>query len=193
VTPLQPDATWTTAVLSRADVPALQAFYEANPDYWLLCHGRPPPPDEAERGLAAAPPADMCFTALLGWLIRDRATGAILGEVNVATDLMAPGVTHLGFFMIAAERHGSGLASDVYSAYEAWAASSGARWLRLGVFERNARAHAFWRHHGYREVTRRDGMVHGLLTHTLITMIKPIVPATVDEYLALVPRDRPTN
>jgi RimJ/RimL family protein N-acetyltransferase len=191
VIPLRDDAGWHAVAAGRDIAPELQQFYEANPGYWQLTHGRAPDPVEAESGFDIRPPDDMPYSDLPVWVIRDRATGRIVGEVSAATDLLASGVIHLGFFLIETALHGSGFASEVYASYEAWAVQRGARWLRLGVVAANARAEAFWRARGYLELCRRDGYVLGDRTHQLIVMMKPIGSNTMADYLAAVPRDRP--
>ena len=190
MTPLRADADWFAAIAERSSADELQTFYEANPEYWHLTHGRGPSPAEAAEGFDFRPPAEMTYTALFIWLIRARESGRIVGEVSVATDLMATGVTQLGFFMIETARHGSSLAHDVYAAYEAWAIANGTRWLRLGVVESHARAHRFWLRHGYAEVCRRPNYLLGERSHTLRVMVKALAPNSIEEYLELVPRDR---
>lgn len=189
--PQRDDVSWTAVESDRASLAELQAFYEANPEYWLLVYGRAPERDEAERDFDAAPPAEMSYSALKAWLIRDCTSRRVIGEVSAVVDLLAPGVMHLGFFIIDAARQGTGLAHEVYESYEAWSVGQGARWMRLGVVESNARGWSFWRRHGYVEVRRRDGYVLGDRSHTLIVMVKPIAPNTLDDYLARVVRDRP--
>jgi GNAT superfamily N-acetyltransferase len=191
VRPLRADAAWTAVAADRSIAAELQAFYESNPGYWHLTYGHAPGPDEAEHGLDARPPEDMIYGELPMWVIRDRAGGDIVGEVAAATDLMAHGVVHLGFFIVETARQGSGFASEVYASYEAWAIKRGARWLRLGVVAANHRAEAFWRARGYREVCRRSGYVLGQRTHELIVMMKPVGSNSLEEYLVAVPRDRP--
>ena len=190
MTPLRRDAEWFAVVAEPSSVDELQTFYEANPGYWHLTHGRPPHPSEAAESFDFSPPPDMSYTALPVWLIRAHPSRRIIGEVSAATDLMASGVTHLGFFIVETARHGTGFADEVYAAYEAWAIAQGARWLRLGVVERHLRAQRFWRRHGYAEITRRQNFVIGDVNHTLLVMVKPVAPNTLDEYLARVPRDR---
>jgi RimJ/RimL family protein N-acetyltransferase len=189
VEPLRPDADWLAEPGLRSHASELQAFYEANPEYWLLVHGHAPPPAEAAEGFDFTPP-EMPYSALPVWLIRDRATRRLIGDLWIATDLLAPGVSHLGFFMVETARHGSGFAGEVHAAYEAWAADAGARWLRLGVVEANQRATAFWRRMGYVEVRQRGGVVIGALTHRLRVLVKPLPGSSIDDYLAAVPRDR---
>jgi len=192
VTP-PPSAGWFAVGRERSDLPELQAFYEANPGYWLLVHGESPRADEALRDFDTRPPADMHWSALPNWLIRDTASGRIVGEVNVAVALPAPGVMHLGFFMVEEARQGTGFAKDVYRCYEDWAIAQGARWLRLGVVEPNQRAHRFWQQLGYREVRRRNDVQIGRRTHVLIVMVKPVGSNTLQAYLDAVPRDRPEH
>lgn len=188
--PLKKDAGWF-AVLAGHNCPAeLQAFYEANPQYWQLTHGRPPTADAAKEGLDSRPPDDMPYTDLLDWLIRDADSGRLVGQVSVATDLLAPGVTHLGFFIVETARHGNSFANDVYAAYEAWAITQGARWLRLGVVQAHPRAHRFWIRQGYVEVCRRSSYQLGERRHNLLVMVKSIAPNSLAEYLERVPRDR---
>jgi GNAT superfamily N-acetyltransferase len=191
VKPLRPDARWYAVAADREVAPELQDFYEANPEYWHCVHGHAPGPGEAASGFDFRPPEDMPYSGLPVWVIRDRTTDRIVGEVSAATDLLAPGVIHLGFFVVETALHGSGFATEVYASYEAWAVERSARWLRLGVVAANPRAEAFWRARGYLEVRRRDGYALGDRTHQLIVMMKPIGSNTVADYLAAVPRDRP--
>lgn len=186
-------AGWFTVEREAGDLPELQAFYEANPGYWLLVHGTPPRPDEAASDFDARPPADMPYRALRNWLVRDTVSRRLLGEVAVVEDLLAPGVMHLGFFIVEDARHGTGLAGELHRCYEHWAIARGARWLRLGVVEPNERAHRFWQRLGYREVRRRGGVDIGERTHVLIVMMKPVGPNSLADYLAAVPRDRPES
>lgn len=190
MTPLRTDADWIATEADRSASAELQAFYEANPEYYEITHGHAPAPDAARKGFEFRPPADMPYTALPMWLIRERDSGRVIGEVSVATDLLAPGVTHLGFFMIETSRHGTGFAAELHASYEAWAIGQGARWLRLGVVEAHQRAHRFWLRQGYVEVCQRPDYVLGDRSHTLRVMVKPLASNSLEGYLAEVPRDR---
>jgi GNAT superfamily N-acetyltransferase len=154
-----------------------------------LTHGHPPKPDDAAQAFEFRPPADVPYREHLWLLVRERHGARLAGHLKIATDLLAAGVWHLGFFMVADRLHGSGFAQRLFDAYEGWAREHGARWARLGVVEGNARAHAFWRRQGYVEVRRAAGYVLGEQSHTLITMVKPLA-APLAEYLDAVPRDR---
>jgi GNAT superfamily N-acetyltransferase len=188
--PLKADAHWIATEADRSAAAELQAFYEANPEYYELTHGHAPAPGAALQGFDFRPPADMPYTALPSWLIRERGSGQVIGEVSAATDLLAPGVTHLGFFMVATSLHGTGFAAELHASYEAWAIGQVARWLRLGVVEAHRRAHRFWLRQGYIEVCQRHDYVLGDLSHTLRVMVKPLAPNSLGDYLAAVPRDR---
>ena len=169
----------------REDIAELQAFAESNPEYWLLTHGL----GRCSPELEWRPPADMGYSEHFWFVVRHGSTREIVAEVDVATDLLAAGVYHLGYFMTATRTHGTGFAHRLYEAYERWAIDRGARWLRLGVVEVNQRGRAFWQRAGYVEVRRQDNYVQGDLSHVLITMVKPMRGETVRDYLAAVPRD----
>jgi hypothetical protein len=134
---VKPGRDWTAVAADRGSLGELQAFYESNPDYWLLVYGHAPAADEAQRDFEGKPPPEMSYSTLNAWLIRDRESQRIIGEVSAIVDLLAAGVTHLGFFIIDAAKRGSGLAHEVYANYEAWAVAQGARWLRLAQLEQN--------------------------------------------------------
>jgi GNAT superfamily N-acetyltransferase len=191
VTPLRADSIWFAVPAERSCAAELQTFYEANPEYWHVTHGHPPEADEAAAGFDFRPPPDMPYRDQPTWLLRERVSGRIIGVASALTDLLAPGVVHLSFFMVESSRHGSGLATEIYEAYEAWALAQRARWLRLGVVAVNVRAVAFWHRRGYVEVKRREGFTLGALTHQLIVMVKPVPPNTIAEFRQAVPRDRP--
>ena len=122
------------------------------------------------------------------WLIRDRTSRRIVGELSVGIDLLAPGVFHLGFFIIESARQGSGLAARVHAAYEAGPSAQGARWLRLGVVACEYARRSILAATGYIEVRRREGYALGSLTHQLIVMVKPVPPNTLADFLLAVPR-----
>ena len=115
----------------------------------------------------------------------------IAAMANVVQDLLAPKVWHIGFFIVESTRQGNGDAQAIFQGLETWAQSHGAHWLRLGVVLGNTRAESFWKSMGFIETTQRLGVEMGQRINTIRVMFKPLCGGTVDQYLALVERDRP--
>ena len=136
------------------------------------------------------PPANWPWDAR--WMVRvvDDA-GEIVAVADVVRNLLAPGVWHIGFFVVATRLHGTGRARAIYEALEGWARSGGALWLRLNVAAGNARAERFWERMGYVEARRREGVAIGRQVNTMRVMLKPLAGRSVAEHLFRVPRDRP--
>lgn len=183
---------WRIAVLDESDAARVQAFYDANPAYFVSVSGEPALPTDGLDDLRQLAPADWAWTGR--WYLGYFDTGSRLATVaDVTSDLLAAGVWHLGLFIVETARHGRGDAQTLYRALEDWARANGARWMRLGVVQGNARAEAFWARQGYVQVRVREGMTFGASTRTVRVMVKPLEGATLDEYLATVQRDRPDS
>lgn len=180
---------WRAVRLGEQDLPALQAFLEQNPAYFLATNGCPPPPDAAWQEMHEPLPAGWSPAKrwLLGFL---DPLGSLVGMATVVGDAPAPGVWHLGLLIVATRLHGAGAAPLLYGGIERWAASHGAHWLRLGVIRGNARAEAFWVRRGFTEVRTLTGVRMGTLIHTIRVMVKPSASApSLADYLATVPDD----
>jgi len=176
--------------LTDADIPLLQRFFEANPEYFHAVNGAGPGPNEAQSELHSELPAGWPYTR---WWIPGFFDDArvLHGMAGMVEDLLAPGVWHIGLFMVATPAHGTGLATTLYGALEAWAKSRGAQWLRLGVVAGNVRAERFWERNGYVESRTRTGIAMGSKVNTVRVMIKPLAGGALASYRTLVPRDRP--
>jgi GNAT superfamily N-acetyltransferase len=176
--------------LTAVDIPDLQRFFELNPEYFVAVNGQAPAPEEARDEFYGALPHGWAFTKkwLIGFFDESQ---SLIGMANVVSDLLAPGVWHIGLFMIATRLHGSGEAQALYERLERWALEHGAQWLRLGVVAGNSRAERFWDRYGFTEVRKRADVQMGRLVNTLRVMAKPLAGGTLPEYLALVERDRP--
>lgn len=178
-----------TIELAPDHVALLQRFFDANPAYFVAVDGEPPGPDEARDELASAPPADWPYERQ--WFIGFADTnGALVAMASVVADLLAAGVWHVGLFIVASARHGSGDAQALYRSLEAWMTARGAHWIRLGVVRGNTRAERFWESLGFEELRVREGIVMGRLTQAVRVMFKPVRGGTRERYLALVARDR---
>lgn len=179
--------------ITLADAPELQCFLERNPEYSRIVNGRDWLPDEARGELESLPPPDWPQGQTRNLALLDAASGAWRGYLNLVEDLLAPGVWHIGLFLIDQAQWGGGLAAQVHQALEALAQAQGARSLRLGVVVGNRRAERFWEGLGYQDVRRRQGIIYGLLRHDLRVLAKPLGGSDMAEHLALVERDRPDS
>ena len=184
------DDRWRLRILGTADVVELQRFFDANPEYFLTVQGEPPRPDEAERELADVPPAGMPYREMLLIGFVDDASGDLAGMATIVGDFIADHVWHIGLFIVASALHGSGAAHVLYRKLEQWMVDRGARWIRLGVVQGNAKAERFWQRSGYVQVRERGPLQMGRKTNLLRVMVKPLADSTLDAYLALVGRDR---
>lgn len=188
--PVSPLPGLHTIELTPDRAPLLQRFFDDNPAYFLATSGVPPGPGEALEEITEDLPAGMRFTKkwVVGY-VGER--GALVAMANVITDLLAPGIFHIGTFIVATDRHGSGLAQQLHRGLEQWSAANGAAWMRLGVVQGHARAERFWAAEGYRPVRVRPGIQMGPRVVTVRTMVKPLAGGDLEDYFALAPRDRP--
>ena len=187
--PVSPMPGLHTVKLTPDQAPALQRFFQDNPAYFLATSGEPAGPDEAHEEITGEVPAGWGFTKK--WVVGyadDR--GSLAAMVNVITDLLAPAVFHIGTFIVATSRHGTGDAQVLYRGLEDWSVVNGAQWMRLGVVKGNSRAERFWASAGYLPVRERVGIRMGERTTTVRNMVKPLGGADLETYFALVPRDR---
>ena len=174
------------------DVPRLQAFLDANPEYSIALSGAPPRPGEAREDFEARPPAG--WPCQRKWMILFAdAGGEVVGMADVLAGLFVPAVWHVGLFITATALHGSGRPRAMYEALEGWMRSRGARWVRLGVVESNVRGERFWRSRGFTQVRTRPDFEVGGRRHLLRVMARPLAAADWDWYRRNVPRDDPSS
>ncbi|MEP6997364.1 MAG: GNAT family N-acetyltransferase [Betaproteobacteria bacterium] len=176
--------------LCAEDTPELQRFFELNPEYFFAVNGEAPGPAEAHEAIHSTLPDGWTFTRQ--WTIGfvDE-MDSLVGMANVVSDLLASGVWHIGLLIVATRLHGSGAAQSLYEHLESWARDSGAQWFRLGVVEGNTRAERFWERCAFVEIRKRTAVEMGKRVNVLRVMAKPLAGRSLDEYLTLVPRDRP--
>jgi len=179
-----------TIELTSHEQPMLQRFFDANPQYFFAVHGESAHPNEAHEEIHGEPPSGWDFTKkwLIGYV---DAQNELVAMANIVSNLLAPHVWHIGLFIVATSRYGSGDAQAIYGGLEKWAIANGARWLRLGVVQSNARAERFWESLGYTQTRTRGGVAMGRLRNTIRVMVKPLAGAPLEQYLSLIERDRP--
>jgi GNAT superfamily N-acetyltransferase len=177
--------------LAEEDLPVLQAFFVANPEYFHAVTGAPPRPDEAKQELESRPPLGLPYDQVHVFGFFDS-SGQMVAMASVLTNLLARGVWHIGLFMIATELHGTGTAGLLYERLEKWARDEGASWLRLDVVIGNRKAERFWEKAGYKDVQRLTVQL-GNMTHPVRVMVKSLRGSDIDQYLREVPRDRPKS
>jgi len=177
--------------LGEDDLPALQAFFAGNPEYFLAVTGAPPRPDEAKQELEFRPPPGLPYEKVyvLGFL---DSGDQMVAMASVLTDLPAPGVWHISLFLVASPLHGTGLAGLLYGQLETWAKDEGASWLRLDVVAGNRKAERFWEKSGYSDV-RQAIVQFGSTTRPVRVMVKPLGGSDIEEYFREVPGDRPKS
>jgi predicted N-acetyltransferase YhbS len=111
--------------------------------------------------------------------------------VNVAVDLLAEGVWHIVLLLVDSRLHGTGLAQQLHADVEHWAIENGAQWLRLTVVVGNTPGERFWPKLGYVPVRTRECVAMGWQVNRVSIQIKALAGGRVEDYLALVERDRP--
>lgn len=188
--PSAPVPNLRTVTLTAEWEPALQRLFDESPQYFLSVKGEAAQPGEAHEEIHGEPPSGWSFTKR--WLIGYAdSKNNLAAMANVVSDLLAPTVWHIGLFMIAMDRQGTGEAHSLYAGLESWTLSNGACWLRLGVVAGNTRAGRFWERLGYQNVCRLEGIAMGKRTNAVRVMVKPLTGRPMQEYLAMVERDRP--
>jgi len=99
--------------MTRADIPALQRFFEGNPAYSIAVEGRPPGPGAAEKEFDDMPPPDWPLGRR--WMLAFRGDGGdMFATADLLSDLFVAGVWHIGLFIVATRLHGSGTAYELY-------------------------------------------------------------------------------
>jgi len=185
-------STHAARLIDEAALPVLQAFFDANPEYFLQVFGEPALPDEARQEFDDRPPAGMPYesTWLIGFFDGEERLDAV---ASVTGGFFDPSVWHLGLFIVATQRHGDGLAAALYTALERWIREQGAQWLRLGVVIGNRRGERFWRRQGFHELRQRGPVDMRGRAQSLSVMMKPLAGGADADYLTLVQRDHPDS
>lgn len=175
--------------LGARDAVELQDFFERAPEYFIAVNGEPATPTEAREELQGQLPAGWTCSRMY-WLGYRDVEGRWVAVVNIAADLLALGVWHIGLLLVDARLHGTGLAQQLHGDLEAWAVRNGAQWLRLTVVIGNTKAERFWPKLGYVQVRTREGITMGRQVNKVSIQVKALAGGQVEDYLAQVLRDR---
>ena len=146
-------AGYRTKLLTFADLPALQDLLEKCADYMELVYGSPTSSNEAEMLVVSLPPGkSLDDKYIIG--IFDK-TMQMVGFVDAVKDYPHAGDWWVGLLLLTPKSRGRGIGSQLYRAFESWAAGQGAQRVYLGVIEANPRALAFWERLGFDRVEKR--------------------------------------
>jgi ribosomal protein S18 acetylase RimI-like enzyme len=99
-------------------------------------------------------------------LLAETAGGALAGYAYVAfgtppTTPVGPDAIEIKRFYVAREHHGRGVANALMREVLDRARALGARTIWLGVWERNARAIAFYQRHGFKQIGTHPFLLGG--------------------------------
>lgn len=178
------------AELFGGDEAQLQRFFERAPDYFIAVNGEPATSTEAREELQGQLPAGWRCRRMY-WLGYRNVDEQLVAVVNIAADLLAVGVWHIGLLLVDTRLHGTGLAQRLHGDLEAWAAKNGAQWLRLTVVVGNTKAERFWPRLGYVQVRTRKGITMGRQVNRVSIQVKALAGGSLEDYFSLVTRDRP--
>ena len=168
---LGPDGRYATRPLGPPDLGALQALFERVADYFVIATGSAPAPDEAERAYVAGPPTKAVHDKrVLGVFGPD---GALVGVLDALTGWPDPSTWSIGLLVVDPAHRGRGLGTATLDAFEAWAATQGARRLRTAVVAHHGPGVRFLERHGYvaESPPERDGADRG--RPTVVFLSKP--------------------
>lgn len=151
------------------DLGAVEAFYRAAPDYWLLAEGAVDPVRQAAAFFTEGPPGcDPSRSDRLGLFLDGRLSG--LAEVSYGFPEAQD--AYLGLMVLGRWAQGRGQGRAFLARAEALARAKAAPRLYLAVLEANPRGRAFWESQGFRPtgLARHDSGTG----HVLHRLVKPL-------------------
>jgi len=175
--------------LHEHDAPLLQVLFEKNPEYFWICNGRAPMPDQALEEMRSVPPSEMTYSKkyVIGLF---NNLSELVGMTIVFSNFIANHVWLISEFIFDKSLHGTGITQQFYQQLESWMQKNGAEWIRLGVVQGNTKAERFWNKVGYIQLRERINVPSDMQVNTLRVMAKSLTECSFGEYLLLVPRDR---
>lgn len=128
--------------LEERDVPALQALFDEDPEYFQL-NGRTFPVEEMRTAL---PPGRTNDDKFLFVLERDD---RVEGMIDLVRGYPEPHIWHLGFIFLSKRVRGGGQGRRCLHALYDWTRAQGGTVMRLGVVEPNAKARQLYATEGF--------------------------------------------
>ncbi len=158
--------------LTPEDMPALQALLERSADYFYLVEGQPPRPDDAI--ILAQDRPD-------GWNLDDKfligindQVGQLIAVIEGMYGYPRQGIFWIGLLLVNPSRRGQGLGASIMAGFEQWARSQGAKQIRLGVVEENAKAMRFWQRLGFKPYSKSGPVPMAQKNHVIYRLKKKI-------------------
>lgn len=142
----QLSARFTVRLLTAADAEAAAALAAGNPLFYQY-HPPMATPESVREDMAALPPGKtMADKYFAGYFDGE----ALIVLLDLIADYPQPGTAHIGFFMLAAGRQGSGLGSEIVQELLCALRDAGFSRVRLGTDRGNPQSAAFWTKNGFR-------------------------------------------
>lgn len=157
--------------VSQTDVLDVANLYARCADYFLLQDGELPTLADAYELFTDVPPEkEVQDQTVWGWK-HDNSLCAIAAFVR---DYPCNGTWYLGFMIVDPILRGQGFGRLIYVQIEDWAASKGAKEIRLTVLEVNEASERFWRSLGFDERQRVGPHTFKIRSHRRIELSRPI-------------------
>lgn len=162
--------------LSAEDVAAVQAVFEATPDYFAQLTGEPPAGHEAQRtfdSLAGQP-----GRLWLGLFVPDEAgLPDLIGLLDLRLGFPEPQTVTLGLLLVCEARQRQGLGSQAYRLLEGWLRQQDFDLVELHVAGQAFGAQQFWRQLGFEFSGQQQRVALGRKSVRLLAMSKRLAPA----------------
>ncbi|MEQ1867025.1 MAG: GNAT family N-acetyltransferase [Micropepsaceae bacterium] len=140
---------FTVRVFEERDIPALQALFDEDPEYFEL-NGRPIPVEEICTALPAGRTREDKFLFVL------ERNGRHAGIIDLIRGYPEPHIWHLGFIFLSKAARGGGAGRRCLRALYDWVRTQGGTVIRLGVVEPNAKARHLYATEGFVYETTRE-------------------------------------
>ena len=134
---------FTVRPLADRDAAPLQALFDEDPEYFHGMNGRDIPVEEIRNALPPGLSRDDKFLYVI------EQDNRLAGMIDVIRGFPEPATWYLGFLFIAKAFRGAHLGRNTLHALYDWARAHGAKAIRLGVVEDNARARWLYATEGF--------------------------------------------